>query len=851
MGEWRSDEGGEAAETIVVKPGAARARRIAAIAGLSFLLLLLVVVAGVWTARRPIASSILEREFNQREVQATYQLDRVGLRTQQVRNLVIGDPDNPDLTARFAQIQVRIKWNGAVEVYRVVARGVRLRGRLAGGRVTWGEVSKLLPPPSDKPFEFPNMVLDLADASISLATPFGPLGFAVEGSGNMTGGFRGKVAASSPRLIPGRCQLADMNAFLAIEIVARRPHVIGPVRAQQFACPGSRFNISQALFNVDTRFSESFTDFEGSGRMAMQRVVAGNNGLANLAGNISFAGTPKAMTGSVNLASQQSRMGPVFAERTRIGGRYLLGAAAGTFTLVGEYDAEGATLAPSVLANVTGPLAAARNTPVGPIATAIGSAVGAMARNFQASGDITVVNFPGGGAARVQDSAIQAASGARVRLSGGDGVSYYWPAGRLRIDGNIQTQGGGLPTGRIALDQPRRGGPMSGVAEFAPYQAGDSRLAMAPIRFTAAADGSTEVNTLVQLDGSFPEGEVRGLRMPINARLRSGGGLSFGQRCVIAQWSYFRMRSIQLDAARLPVCPVGPAIITQSPGGPMRIAAQLNRPSLTGRLGKSPLAIQAATARIIDRDFALRSAAARLGDPDKPIRIEADRFNGTFEGRGISGNFAGGAAIIGTIPAAISEADGRWRMQSGDISVNSAATITDRNPEPRFYPMRSNNLAFTMSGEGDVRTTGTLIHPGSGTRVAEVAIRHDLGNGVGNALLDVPGITFGNSLQPEELTRLTEGVIALVSGTVTGQGRIAWSGGGNVKSSGEFSTAGMDLAAPFGPVAGLTTTVRFDDLLGLSTAPGQVATIESINPGILVENGLIRYQLLPDRRVKV
>jgi hypothetical protein len=61
----------------------------------------------------------------------------------------------------------------------------------------------------------------------------------------------------------------------------------------------------------------------------------------------------------------------------------------------------------------------------------------------------------------------------------------------------------------------------------------------------------------------------------------------------------------------------------------------------------------------------------------------------------------------------------------------------------------------------------------------------------------------------------------------------------------------MDLAAPFGPVTGLTTTVRFTDLLGLETAPGQTATIASINPGIPVENGVLRYQLLPNQRVKI
>src|SRR5688572_3365228 len=112
-----------------------RGRRFAMVAGFGLLILLLVALAALWIARRPTATGFLEREFERRGVDASYRLDRVGLRTQQVSNLVIGDPRRPDLTARFAEIQTRIMWNGSVEVYRVVARGVRLRGRLVGGRV--------------------------------------------------------------------------------------------------------------------------------------------------------------------------------------------------------------------------------------------------------------------------------------------------------------------------------------------------------------------------------------------------------------------------------------------------------------------------------------------------------------------------------------------------------------------------------------------------------------------------------------------------------------------------------------------------------------------------------------------
>ena len=90
---------------------------------------------------------------------------------------------------------MRLTWNGSFEVYRVFARGVRLRGRLVHGRVSWGQIDKLLPPPSNKPFQLPNIALDVADSSIALATPFGPAGIALEGNGNLTGGFR-----DAPRL---------------------------------------------------------------------------------------------------------------------------------------------------------------------------------------------------------------------------------------------------------------------------------------------------------------------------------------------------------------------------------------------------------------------------------------------------------------------------------------------------------------------------------------------------------------------------------------------------------------------------------------------------------------------------
>jgi hypothetical protein len=823
--------------------------RLASFVALGLIALLIVIIAAVWIERRPIATHFLKREFESRGVQATYHLDRVGFRTQQVSDLVIGDPKRPDLVARRAIVQMRLKWNGDFEVYRIVARGVRLRGRLVHGKVSWGQIDKLLPPPSNKPFQLPNIVLDIADSGISLATPFGPVGIALQGTGNVSGGFKGVAAIASPRLVPGRCAAEHLHAHVALAVVARHPQIDGPVMLSRFSCPASRFDITAPRFDAKASFNEAFTRVDGRGRMAIATLIAGENGLANFNGEMNYKGSLDDVDGDVRLAAQRSRLATIYANRTRLTGHYRLSMTQGTFGLAGDYAADNANLAPSMLAGVTQPLAAAAKTPLGPVANSIGNAIKRTAANFNAAGHIRVVNFPGGGAARIESANIIGPGGARARVFGGSGVTYYWPAGGLRIDGDIEMAGGGLPNGRVSLRQARAGEPMRGVADFAPYTAAGSRLALATIRFGPGPGGSTALSTFAQLDGPFPGGRVQALRVPIAGEIGHGGSFAFGTSCAVVSFNYLRTGVLQLGATRLPICPVGPAIVSKRPGGPVLTSARFSGPVLNGRLGSSPLHLVAAGGRLVGKQFAVQSLGMRLGKPASPIVFDADSLTGTFVGRGISGRFAGAKSTIGHVPLLMSEASGSWLVYHGNVSANANLLLSDRDPNPRFYPLRSDNVHFTL-GRDWVRATGTLRHPATGTRVTEVSIEHRLSSGAGHATLDVPSLTFGPNLQPAELTRLTEGVIALVNGTISGQGRINWVGE-KVTSTGDFSTANLDLAAPFGPVTGMSGRVHFSDLLGLTTPPGQLMTVKSINPGILVENGVIRYQLLPHQLVKV
>ncbi|HZC38585.1 MAG TPA: hypothetical protein VE221_07920, partial [Sphingomicrobium sp.] len=682
--------------------------RIGMFAALGLLILLAIAIAVVWIQRRPIATHYLKGEFERRGVTATYHLDRVGFRTQEVHDLVIGDPKRPDLTAQHAIIQMRLKLDGSFEVYRVFARGVRLRGRLIHGKVSWGQIDRLLPPPTNKPFALPNFVLDVADSSIALATPFGPVGVALQGSGRLSGGFRGRAAVVSPHLVPGRCAADNLRANVAVSVIARRPQADGPVSLDRFSCPLSRFTVTAPRFDSSTTFNEAFTRVDGHGRMAIQTLNAGANGLADFVGDITYKGLLADVSGRVKLAAQASRMATIHAARTRLTGGYHLGIRSGMFHMVGGYAAENAALDPAMLAGVTGPLAAAAKTPIGPVATSIGNAISRTAGNFNIGGQIRVVNFPGGGAARVTGADVVGPNGARARIVGGSGVTYYWPANALRVDSNIQMGGGGLPSGRVSLRQASPGAPMSGVAELAAYAANGQRLALTPIRFGPGPDSSTALSTVAQLDGPFPNGRVQALRLPIQGRIGRKGSFAFGTACAVVSFNAFQISTLQLGPARLPVCPIGPAIVSKQPGRPLLASARFDRPVLNGRLGSSPLHVTAAGGQIIGKAFAFNSAGMRLGKPTSPIAFDTARLTGIFAAGGLSGHFSGATATIGKVPLLLSDASGSWLFRKKNLSVNSALFVSDRDPNPRFYPLKSDNTHFTIAGDY-VRATGALM----------------------------------------------------------------------------------------------------------------------------------------------
>ncbi|MDB5662122.1 MAG: hypothetical protein JWN59_460, partial [Sphingomonas bacterium] len=491
----------------------------------------------------------------------------------------------------------------------------------------------------------------------------------------------------------------------------------------------------------------------------------------------------------------------------------------------------------------------ADGTPAGPLLRALAPAVAAATRRSDLRADILVEQQAGAGRLRVASAEAVSASGASLRFGGGT-ATYQWPAGGLRIEGDLALAGGGLPAARVSVRQSGPGLPMQGQAVIAPFAAGSARLALAPVRFDLARDGSARFDTVMTLDGPLADGRIDGLRVPLAGRF-SPAGLVIGERCAAMDFGRLSIAGLVIGAARLPLCPAGGALFAVDAAGAVRGGATIAGPRLSGRIGRSPATIAAARLGVTlgTPGFVADAAAIQIGGADSITRLDVAQLRGEAGAGGIAGRFAGAGGNIGNVPLALSEGAGGWRLASGVLTLAGQLRVADRAAAPRFRPLESSDVRLRMAG-GRIEASGRLVEPATRSAVTDVTLSHDLSSGTGRALLDVPGILFTEAFQPEMLTPLTLGVVANVRGTIAGRGEIKWTPAG-ATSEGDFRTDGLALAAAFGPVTGLKGGIHFSDLLALATPPGQVVTVAEINSGVAVTDGVVRYQLLPGQRMQV
>lgn len=796
-----------------------------------------------WLARKPIAADLIDRELAKRGVPARYEVKRIGLRTQRLEGVSIGDPQAPDLTADWVEVDLRATL-GAPELRAIRAGGVRLRGRLVDGRLRLGAVDRLLPAPTGKPFRLPDLPVELRDARLALATPAGALTVRIDGDGNLANGFVGRYRATAPMLAFSGCRLAETRLLGAVTSRAGRPRFAGPFTSEGLGCDDVRLADLSGM--LDATLEPGLDGWRGGATLASRAAEVSGWSAAGTRGQIDFTGAAARTAGDARFAAFDLAGAAARAKRAELGGRYVIengrverldttSASATSLRFEGGLSAERVALASAP--RLDGVARSVAGTPLEPLAKAVARVAGAIGRSSDLRATLSLAVRGGEGSLRVASGALTG-GGARLSFSGGEGMRLAWPgSGQAQIDGRLAMSGDGVPLISADLRQAAPGAPISGIARMQPFVVDGSRVALAPVRFEA-----DRFSTMIEASGPLLGGRVEGAMLPLEGRI-GPAGLVLNPRCSPLTFQRLSVSGLELEPARLRLCPVGAALVANG-----RIAGAIEGPRLRGTLGSSPITLAARRASFEGSRFRVAQLEARLGGLERVSRLDIAELSGA-PGQGVSGRFAGGSGQIGRVPLIASDAAGRWRFSGGLLTVSGGLTLSDEPRPARFQPLVSRDFTLRIRGR-DLAASGTLLEPRTSLQVANVALRHDLGLGTGSADIGAAIRFTPDGLQPEQVTRLTLGVVADLDGRLDGRGRIEWNGEG-VTSTGKFRIEAASLSAPFGPVTGLAGDIRFTDLLGLETAPAQILTVATLNPGILVEDGLVAYRILPGFKVAV
>jgi hypothetical protein len=116
-----------------------------------------------------------------------------------------------------------------------------------------------------------------------------------------------------------------------------------------------------------------------------------------------------------------------------------------------------------------------------------------------------------------------------------------------------------------------------------------------------------------------------------------------------------------------------------------------------------------------------------------------------------------------------------------------------------------------------------------------MTLRHDVASGRGQADIDASKLAFAKGgLQPLGLTPLAS-IARDAEGPAAFTGRFSWVGE-TLTSQGRVSTTGLDFKSPLGQVHRLKGEIVFDSLAPLTSPPGQVLTIDSVDAIVPIQS---------------
>ncbi|MDA9918573.1 YdbH domain-containing protein [Erythrobacter sp.] len=801
------------------------------------LVLALLGAAGVatWISRERIAGNIIQAELERLGLPATYEIVSITPQRQLLRNLVIGDADRPDLSIEEIVVDLDYSWSGLV-LGDIEIRNPRLYGTYYGGKLSFGALDPVIFAESDEPAALPELDLAIRDGRALIETEYGAIGAKIDGEGALDDGFAGKLAITAPGVGTEGCRARSATAYGDLKTASGVPSFTGPVRLRDLACEGLELESADAA--ADLALTADFTGVGGSVDLAAQNFAYAGNSGDEVVGEIELSWADSGLNVSHDITA--SGLATSYGSIRELRADGSLRSDAGFVRNDWNADITGGGIAVSQDFSET--LSAASLSAEG---TMLASLLEKFERNFTRAA--ANADLAANVTVRQNEDALSVlVPEGRVTGAGGDGLlalsRVSWTSANAggRMSGNFVTGGPGLPRINGRMEQ-NGAGALSLRMAMADYAEGQDRIAIPRLQVEQDRSGNFRFTGALTAGGLLPGGKVTGLEVPLEGEWSAANGLALGRRCSTVRFSSLALYQLALEGRSLQICPDNSGAMVRY-NDALNIDVATRDVELNGTIAGSPTALSASTASIsYPGRFALSDVSAVIGSGDSTLRMRADIVDGGFEELG--GTFAGAEAALDIVPLDLSDLAGRWVYDASALVVEDGTfTLTERiDGEARFEPLFAEDATLTLAGS-EISAQASLLNPASRRLITRVDVNHNLSSGVGGAQLDVPGVVLDEQLRPEDLSYLAQGVIAFADGTVSGEGTIAWNGS-DITSEGTFGTERLDLAATFGPIDRLSGTVRFTDLISLTTAPSQVIEIGSINPGIEVLGGRVVYSL--------
>lgn len=812
-----------------------------------FFLILAIIVIAVWVQRKEIADNYIAEFLAEQGLEVSYNVDEISASQQIISDIVVGDPDRPDLTIERVAVIIEPQW-GVPTIKQVRLINPRMFGSYIGGQLSFGVLDPYLFTESDAPFEFPDLNVVIEDGRGLVETDYGPVALKLAGGGNLQSGFSSELAVNAPALAFDGCAIEGSSLYGRVSIDADRPSFSGPLRFSKVSCAKNSVQLADGSVDIEFLVSRGLDEVEGGATLDLGDIHLAGNTIDSISGDSDFSFDDEGISALYTLAAKDVSSGMIGAGLVTVEGAFRAADSFALLSLDGEATATQLQPVPNLHEGLSDAAKSAEGTLLAPILAKINARLSAELDKGSLAGVFNFRHEDGKNSLSLPRLRLKGTSGdtlaeltrGRVGL-GGSGV------GGPLFAGDFYTSGNGLPNliGDVIL-HPNGGMDMS--LSMAQYSVDNQRISIPDLTIRQRASGAMAVSGKVIASGAVPGGSVANLALPISGQYSASGDLTMWPGCADFAFDALELSGVSMRKDRLTLCPAsGKSSLLAYGSQGFDLAANMAALNITGGLGDTPFQMASGPLALAFSSsqpgvIAAKDAIFTLGSGESETRFNIAEFEADL-GDAIAGRFAGMDIGIGAVPLDLGQASGSWSYRDGILHVTDASLmVEDRAEFDRFRPLQARDAQLQLNGS-DITAIASLHEPISGSEIARISVAHNLTSGVGFSDIAIDGLNFGENLDPLDLTDLALGVVANVEGVVTGSGRIDWNET-DLTSSGTFSTDGIDLAAAFGPVNGASGSLVFTDLLGMTTAPRQKLSIEAINPGIEVYNGELEIQII-------